>query len=67
MNNLLAKIPQKYWAYLALIVWGILGYQLLNKGNYGVNESAARILLLVWSVADHVVSPAVTWGFPDFR
>ncbi len=67
MNNLLAKISQRYWAYLALIIWGALIYQLLNKDSYGINESAARILLLVWSVADHVVSPAVTWGFPDFR
>jgi hypothetical protein len=67
MNNFLARIPQRYWAYLLLITWGVLSYQLLSKDSYGINESAARILLLVWSVADHVVSPAVTWGFPDFR
>ena len=67
MNNLLSRIPNKYWAYLALAVWGILCFTLLHKTPYGIDEGAAQALLLVWSVSDNVVSPILTLGFPDFR
>jgi len=67
MDNLMLRIPQKFWAYLALSFWGILSYTLLNKTPYGVDEGAARALLLVWSVAEGIVSPVVTLGLPDFR
>ena len=67
MNNWLSRIPNKLWAISALLLWGALSYVLLNKTPYGVDEGAARALLLVWSVADDVVSPIVTLGLPDFR
>lgn len=67
MNKLFERIPQKYWAYLALSVWGALSFIILSKIPYGIDEGAARALLLVWSVAGDVVSPVVTMGLPDFR
>ena len=67
MNNWLLRIPQKYWAYLALSLWGALSFMLLHKTSYGIDEGAAQALLLAWSVADNVVSPIVTLGLPDFR
>jgi hypothetical protein len=67
MNSLSAKIPSKYWAYVALGIWGALCFLLLHKTYYGMDEGAAHALLLVWSVSDNVVSPIVTLGFPDFR
>ncbi len=67
MNNLFVKAPEKYWAYLALFVWGVLVFMLLHKASYGVDEGAAQALLLVWSVVDNVASPVVALGFPDFR
>jgi hypothetical protein len=67
MNNWFSKIPDKYWAYLALAFWGALSFLLLHKTPYGIDEGAARALLLVWSVVDDVVSPIVTSGLPDFR
>ncbi len=67
MNNLFLRIPQKFWAYSALSLWGALSYFLLHKTSYGIDEGAARALLLVWSVAGDVVSPIVTLGLPDFR
>jgi len=39
----------------------------VNKTTYGIDEGAAQALLLVWSVADNVVSSIVTLGLPDFR
>ena len=67
MNNWLSRIPQKYWAYLSLSLWGVLCFMLLNKTVYGIDEGAAQALLLAWSVADNVVSSIVTLGLPDFR
>lgn len=67
MNNWLQRIPQKFWAIAALLLWGGLSFVLLNKSPYGIDEGAARALLLVWSVTDDVVSPIVTLGMPDFR
>src|ERR1700690_3493598 len=67
MNNWFSRIPNKYWAYLALVFWGLLSFLLLNKTPYGIDEGAARALFLFWSVVDDVVSPIVTTGLPDFR
>lgn len=67
MNNLLSRIPQKYWAYTALAIWAALSFMLLHKTSYGIEEGAAQALLLVWSITDNVISPIVTLGFPDFR
>ncbi len=67
MKNWISRIPQKYWAYLALLFWGAMCFLLLNKTPYGVDEGAAQGLLLTWSLVDNVVSSVVTLGFPDFR
>ncbi len=67
MNNWLSRIPKEYLAYLTLAVWGAAVFMLLNKTNYGLDEGGTHALLLVWSVADGVVSSIVTLGLPDFR
>lgn len=67
MKNWLSRTPPKCWAYLALSIWAALSFMLLHKTPYGIDEGAARSLLLIWSVADEVVSPIVTMGLPDFR
>ena len=67
MKNSLIFIPQKLWAYLALIAWGALSFVIVSKIPYGIDEGAARALLLVWAVSGDVVSPVVTLGLPDFR
>lgn len=67
MNSLISRIPNKYWAYLALSIWGGLCIIMLHKSFYGIEEGAARALLLVWSVVDNVSSPIIISGLPDFR
>ena len=59
----------RYWGVLALLAWGgiVIGFGLLRFDAYGIDESAARALLLNWTVADRVVNPIVTLGTPDFR
>lgn len=59
----------RYWGIVALLAWGALAISLnlLRFDAYGIDESAARALLLNWTVADRVVNPIVTLGAPDFR
>jgi len=63
------QIKPRYWIFLTMIVWGgvILVLAMLRLDTYGINEAAARSLLLGWSIVDKVVSPTVVLGFPDFR
>jgi len=65
----LRKYFENYWGILALLVWGgaLLGLNLVGLDRYGIEEQAARGLLLVWSVSDNIVNPIVTLGAPDFR
>ncbi|MDH5544358.1 MAG: hypothetical protein OEZ43_02130 [Gammaproteobacteria bacterium] len=62
-------IPEKYLALLSLIVWGalVLGLGLVRFDAYGLDEGAARALMLNWSVADNIVNPIFVLGAPDFR
>lgn len=59
----------RYWGVLALLIWGalVISLGLLRFDAYGIDESAARALLLNWTVSDRVVNPIVTLGAPDFR
>ena len=59
----------RYWGVMALLVWGalVISFNLLRFDAFGIDESAARALLLNWTVADRVVNPIVTLGAPDFR
>lgn len=63
------QIRPVYWVLLTMISWGgaIIGFHLLRLDAYGINEAAARALLIGWSVADKIASPAVTMGIPDLR
>lgn len=40
---------------------------LLRPDSYGLDEGAAKALLLVWSMADQVATSAVTFNMPDLR
>lgn len=57
------KIP------LALAVWGGLAllFHLLRFDPYAISESAARVILLDWTVVDHVTNPVLGLALPDLR
>ncbi|HHH36300.1 MAG TPA: hypothetical protein ENK48_05660 [Gammaproteobacteria bacterium] len=63
------RIKAGHWALLILLLWGgaILASGLLRFDAYGLEEGAARAILLAWSVADRVISTAFVMGFPDLR
>jgi len=66
-SNPLSRVPDRYWKYVGLAVWGALTLAILRGDAYGLNEGAARALLLAWSVSDQVASGVLTFGAPDFR
>ncbi|MBI1174483.1 MAG: hypothetical protein GC139_04355 [Sideroxydans sp.] len=66
-NKLMSRIPTHYRGYFALALWASLTLLLLRHDPYGLNEGAAKALLLTWSIADQVASSVVTFGTPDLR
>jgi len=72
MKNLKSSaqsLLDRYWGVLVLLFWGasLLGFGLVRLDAYGLEEGAARGLLLNWSIADGILNPVVTLGIPDFR
>ena len=65
----LSKIPAKYWALAALLLWGagLLFFGMIRLDSYGMDEGGAMGLLLAWSVAQKVVIPVTILGGPDIR
>ena len=63
------QLKPRYWALIILLLWGgaILASGLLRIDAYGLEEGAARAILLGWSVADKIISTAFVLGFPDLR
>lgn len=66
---MISRIPSYSWGILAMILWGgtILVLGLIRFTPYGLDEGAARGLLLNWSIVDAVANPIVIFGLPDFR
>ena len=60
---------RRLWAWLAMILWGgvLLSAGLIRLDVFGIDEAAARALLLNWSVADQILSTVFVFGLPDLR
>ena len=67
MTATLSRFIARYWGLAVLLLWGGLALWLGQRAPYGLDEGAARALLLNWSVAGDVVNPIVIFGVPDFR
>ncbi len=66
---MISRIPSYSWGILAMILWGgtILVLGLVRFTPYGLDEGAARGLLLNWSIVDAIANPVVIFGLPDLR
>jgi hypothetical protein len=67
INDFFSQIPARYRGYSALLLWGVIAALLLRQDAYGLDEGAARCLLLIWSIADQIANATVTFGTPDLR
>ena len=61
------SISARQQGYIALALWAVAALLLLRHDVYGLDEHAARSLLLSWSIADQVASSVTTLGMPDLR
>ncbi len=62
-------LSPRYIVLALVIIWGgaILGFGLIHNDVLGLQESAAKDLILAWSINDNVISPVGSYGAPDFR
>ncbi len=69
MTHTISQHLVRYWGLLALLGWGglVLALGLISTAPYGLDEGAARGLLLIWSIFDNIANPIVMLGVPDFR
>jgi len=63
------SIAERYWGYAVLAAWGgvVLASGVLRFDPFGIEEPAARALLLAWSVGERVQSTIFVLGLPDLR
>lgn len=66
---MISRIPTGYAALIALVIWGaaLLSLNLIRFGTLGLDEGAAKDLILLWSIVDQIASPVGTYGAPDLR
>ena len=64
-----ARLPPQLKILLLLVLWGgsVLLFHLLRFDAYGIEEPAARAILVNWSIVDKVRDPIVLFGLPDLR
>jgi len=69
IKPMLEKITPRYQALLILLIWGaiLLSAGLIRLDAFGIDEGAARAILLVWSVVDRIINPVFILGLPDLR
>ncbi|MFV2056567.1 MAG: hypothetical protein ACC707_08875, partial [Thiohalomonadales bacterium] len=63
------NLPPRYITLILLIIWtgALIAFGLIHSDVYGMEEGAAKNLILIWSVVDQIASPVGTYGSPDFR
>lgn len=68
-STTISSIAERYWGYAVLGAWigVVVGLGLVRLDAYGIDEAAARALLLAWSVGDRIVSTIFVLGLPDLR
>ncbi len=67
--SLLERVPSSAWPVAVLLSWGaaLLFFGLVRFTPYGLDEGAARALLLNWSTVGQIANPVFIVGIPDFR
>lgn len=67
--NATSQIFYRYWGVLVLLAWGaaLLGFGVIRTDDFGLDEGAARSLLLSWSIGPRIPYPLIQLGIPDFR
>ncbi|HXH63924.1 MAG TPA: hypothetical protein VNH42_00270 [Mariprofundaceae bacterium] len=60
-------IPPRHVGLAALCLLSLVYLGLFHYNRFGIDEGAARGLLLNWAIGSEVISPVAVLGFPDMR
>ncbi len=67
ISGLFGRIPTRYWGLASLVGLTVVYLALFRYDDYGIDEGAARALLLNWSIVDQIANPVSFLGAPDLR
>jgi len=67
ISGLFGRIPTRYWGLASLVGLTVIYLALFRYDDYGIDEGAARALLLNWSIVDQIANPVSFLGAPDLR
>jgi len=67
LSNITKHIEPRHFGLLALCGLAFLYMALFRYDAFGIDEGAARALLINWSIIDHVANATPLFGFPDLR
>ncbi len=67
LSKITQHIEPRHFGLLALCVLAFIYMALFRYDAYGIEEGAARALLINWSIIDHVANATPLFGFPDLR
>ena len=65
----ISSIKPSYIVLSLLVLWlgALLLFGLIHSDVFGLEEAAAKNLILIWSLVDQITSPVGYYGAPDLR
>ncbi len=67
MSGIAEQIPARYWGLASLVLVALAWMAMFRYDDYGIDEGAARALLLNWAIVDQIAHPVAFAGAPDLR
>ncbi|MDQ6970059.1 MAG: hypothetical protein Q9M16_06100 [Mariprofundus sp.] len=67
LSKITQHIEPRHFGLLALCGLAFLYMALFRYDAFGIDEGAARALLINWSIIDHIANATPLFGFPDLR
>ncbi|MBN4076740.1 hypothetical protein JYT48_00525 [Mariprofundus ferrooxydans] len=67
LSKITQHIQPRHFGLLALCALAFVYMALFRYDAFGIDEGAARALLINWSIIDHVANATPLFGFPDLR
>ena len=67
LAKIIDSIQPRHFGLLAMCILAFLYMALFRYDTYGIEEGAARALLINWSVIDQIANATPLFGIPDLR
>ncbi len=67
MSGFAERIPARFWGLASLVLVALAWLAMFRYDDYGIDEGAARALLLNWAIVDQIAHPVAFAGAPDLR